>query len=84
MKIEALKQLTVREFDRAAGCFDNDNPGVYNMCRKDYPDILAEIKKEEFQTVLDAGCGTGAIIYLLHKEFPKKRILRTGFVGKND
>ena len=43
-----LKELTLKEFNKAAEQFDNDDPSVYNLCRKDYPDILEELEKEEF------------------------------------
>lgn len=69
---EELKALTLNEFNRAAEQFDNSNPSVYNLCRKDYPDILAELEKEDFTDVLDAGCGTGAVIALLAKKYPQK------------
>lgn len=42
MTSEKYKKLSLKEFDRAAEKFDDDDPSVYNMCRKDYPDILAE------------------------------------------
>ena len=48
---EELKALTLHEFNNAAKQFDNKNPSVYNMCRKDYPDLLAELEKEEFTDV---------------------------------
>ncbi len=72
MNAEEYKNLSRREFDRAAGQFDNNDPSIYNMCRKDYPDILTEIKKEPFETLLDAGCGTGAMIKLLAQDIPGK------------
>ena len=40
-----LKRLTIKEFDKAAQQFDNDNISVYNICRNDYPHILKEIDK---------------------------------------
>ena len=40
---EEYKRLSLKEFDRAAEKFDDDDPSVYNMCRKDYPDVLAEV-----------------------------------------
>ena len=43
MTSEEYKKLSLKEFDRAAEKFDDDDPGVYNMCRRDYPDVLAEI-----------------------------------------
>lgn len=69
---EDLKELTLNEFNKAAKQFDGSNPSVYNMCRKDYPDILAELEKEDFMDVLDAGCGTGAVIALLAEKYPNK------------
>ena len=67
-----LKAMTLKEFEKAAEQFDNDDPSVYNLCRKDYPDILAELEKEDFTNVLDAGCGTGAVISLLSEKYPDK------------
>jgi len=72
MNEKQYKKLSVKEFDAAAEKFDGENPSIYNMCRKDYPDILAELEKEDFQEMLDAGCGTGAVIALLKKKYPKK------------
>ncbi|MDO4344466.1 MAG: class I SAM-dependent methyltransferase [Eubacteriales bacterium] len=69
---EELKKLTLSEFNKAAVQFDNNDPSVYNMCRKDYPDILAEMEKENFTDVLDAGCGTGAVLALLSEKYPDK------------
>lgn len=69
---EELKALTLNEFNRAAEQFDNSNPSVYNLCRKDYPDILAELEREDFTDMLDAGCGTGAVIALLAEKYPDK------------
>ena len=62
MTSEEYKRLSLKEFDRAAEKFDDDDPSVYNMCRKDYPDVLAEAVKEPFSDLLDAGCGTGAML----------------------
>ena len=69
---EELKKLTLQEFNKAAVQFDNNDPSVYNLCRKDYPDILAELEKEDFTDVLDAGCGTGAVLALLSEKYPDK------------
>ena len=68
-----LKKLTVLEFDKAAEQFDNDNISVYNICRNDYPHILKEIDTQKWEGVLDAGCGTGAVIELLHEKYPDKQ-----------
>ncbi|MGN0991700.1 MAG: class I SAM-dependent methyltransferase [Candidatus Ventricola sp.] len=67
---EQYKKLSLREFDRAAEKFDDNDPSVYNMCRKDYPDVLAEVRKEPFSDLLDAGCGTGAMLGLFQRDCP--------------
>ena len=45
---KSYKKLSVREFNRAAEKYETDHAGVYNICKKDYPDILEEIEKEPF------------------------------------
>ncbi len=52
------KDLSVKEFTKAAEIYESDHASVYNMCKKDYPDILAELEKEPFTDLLDCGCGT--------------------------
>jgi len=76
------KKLSVKEFDKVAEKFDGDDPSIYNLCRKDYPDILAELEKEHFQDMLDAGCGTGAVIALLKKKYPQKNYTGIDLSGK--
>ena len=73
MTSEEYKELSLREFDRAAEKFDDNDPSVYNMCRKDYPDVFAEAVGEPFTDLLDAGCGTGAMLGLFKKDCPEKR-----------
>lgn len=73
---EQLKALTISEFNQAAMSFDGDGAGIYRLCRNDYPDILRELKKEPFGSLLDCGCGTGAMLSLVRKHFPE--ILLTG------
>ena len=68
-----FKSLSVDEFTRAADRYETDRAGVYNICKKDYPDILEEVKKEPFDDLLDAGCGTAPMLSLLTAEFPDKR-----------
>ena len=45
MTSEEYKRLSLKEFNQAAEKFDDNDPSVYNMCRKDYPDVLAEVIK---------------------------------------
>ena len=70
-----FKSLSVDEFTRAADRYEIDRAGVYNICKKDYPDILEEVKKEPFDDLLDAGCGTAPMLSLLTAEFPDKRFM---------
>ncbi|MCR4994446.1 MAG: methyltransferase domain-containing protein [Bacteroidales bacterium] len=70
MNEEEYKQVSIKEFTRAVGKYDGSHAGVYKMCRKDYPDILAEIKKKPFERLVDIGCGTAPIISLLSQEYP--------------
>ena len=72
MTDKEYKKLSLREFDRAAEKFDDNDPSVYNLCRKDYPDVLAEVVKEPFFDLLDAGCGTGAMLGLFKRDHPDK------------
>lgn len=68
---ESYKDLSRDEFTRVADRYESNHAGVYNICKKDYPDILAEIEKEPFIDLLDAGCGTAPMISLLTVRFPE-------------
>ena len=72
MTPEKYKQLSIKEFTQAAKVYDSGHAGIYEMCKEDYPPILAELEKEEFHDVLDCGCGTGPMIQLLHEKYPDK------------
>ena len=66
------KQLSIKEFAKAAKVYETDRGGVYKMCKKDYPDVLKELEKEEFETLLDCGCGPAPMLTLLHNRYPEK------------
>lgn len=70
---EEYKELSVREFTKAAKVYDSGHAGIYEMCRDDYPPILEELRGEDFQSLLDVGCGTGPMIELLSREFPGRK-----------
>ena len=72
MTNEEYKKLSVREFTKAASRYEGDNAGIYEMCKKDYPDILAELEKEPFTDLLDAGCGPAPMISLLAEKYPDR------------
>ena len=82
MTSEQYKKLSLQEFDQAAEKFDDDGPSFYNMCRKDYPDVLAEVVKEPFSELLDAGCGTGAMFGMFQKDCPDKNYTGIDLSGK--
>ena len=46
MKNEEYKKLSIAEFTKAAGRYESSHAGIYEMCKKDYPDILEELEKE--------------------------------------
>ena len=66
------KEISVQEFTKAAGKYESDQAGVYKMCKKDYPDILAELEREPFTDLLDAGCGPAPMISLLSAKYPER------------
>ena len=67
------KALSIKEFAKAARVYETDDAGVYRMCRKDYPDVLAELEKEPFTDLLDCGCGTAPMLTLLQRKYPDRR-----------
>ena len=72
MTAQEYKNLSIKEFSKAAKVYETDRAGVYKMCKKDYPDILAELEKEPFNDLLDCGCGTAPVISLLTEKYPEK------------
>ena len=66
------KELSIREFTKAASMYESDNAGVYETCKKDYPEIIEILKEREFNTLLDAGCGPAPLIVLLAEMYPEK------------
>ena len=68
LKVPDLKTMSIGQFTVEAESYDYN----YKMVSVDYPDILAELESEAFKDVLDCGCGTGAILGLLHEKHPDK------------
>lgn len=66
------KELTIREFSKAAEIYETDQAGIYEICKEDYPYISEELKKEDFTDLLDCGCGTGPMISLLYEKDSSK------------
>ncbi len=65
---EEYKYLTIKEFTKAADIYESEQAGIYEICKEDYPYIAAELAKEDYQDLLDCGCGTGPMISLLHEQ----------------
>ena len=72
MKNEEYKKMSIKEFTKAAGRYESNHAGIYEMCKKDYPDILEELEKEPFRDLLDAGCGPAPMISLLAEKHPDR------------
>ena len=69
---EEYKELSLKEFTKAAERYEGSKAGIYEMCKKDYPDILMELEKEPFEDLLDAGCGPAPMISLLSAKYPER------------
>ena len=72
MNDQQYKELSVKEFTKAADVYDSGHAGIYEMCKDDYPPILEELHRDDFTDLLDVGCGTGPMIELLASELPDK------------
>jgi len=72
---QEYKQLSIKEFNKAATKYESQNSGIYEMCKEDYPPILEEIRKQNFEKLLDAGCATGPMLTLLTQEYPNKQFV---------
>ena len=72
MTEQEYKALSIREFAKAARVYETNEAGVYRMCRKDYPDVLEELEKEDFADLLDCGCGTAPMLTLLRERHPDR------------
>ena len=59
------KTLSNIEFSKDAA--DYDQSRRYSSLRESYPKIVAEALSQPFKTVLDIGCGTGALMMMIHE-----------------
>ena len=73
MTDKEYKKMSIAEFSKAAEVYETDQAGIYKICKKDYPDVLGELEKEEFTDLLDCGCGTAPMLSLLKEKYPDKR-----------
>ena len=59
------KMLSNIEFSKDAA--DYDQSPRYSSLRESYPKIVAEALSQPFKKVLDIGCGTGALLMMIHE-----------------
>ncbi len=69
---QEYKDLTIKEFTKAADIYESGDAGIYEMCKEDYPYIASELEKEDYNDLLDCGCGTGPMISLLYENDSSK------------
>ena len=55
MTTQNYKDLSIKEFTKAAEIYDSGHAGLYEMCKEDYPPVLEELKHDPFQELLDVG-----------------------------
>ncbi|NEX00919.1 Methyltransferase domain-containing protein [Pseudobutyrivibrio sp. NOR37] len=67
------KDLTIKEFTKAADIYESGDAGIYEICKEGYPYIASELEKEEYEDLLDCGCGTGPMISLLYEKDSSKK-----------
>ena len=84
MKNEEYKKLSIKEFTKAAGRYESSHAGIYEMCKKDYPDILEELEKEPFRDLLDAGCGPAPDDFFISRKISRPTLYRTGSDSGHD
>ena len=56
MKNEEYKKLSIKEFTKAAGRYESNHAGIYEMCKKDYPDPQAKKKNISNATFVVGDC----------------------------
>lgn len=56
---QQYKDLTVKEFTKAAEIYESGHAGIYEMCKDDYPYISGELEREEFLTFWTAAAAPG-------------------------
>ncbi|TCL58951.1 methyltransferase family protein [Kineothrix alysoides] len=66
------KEKSKTAFNQQAPTYDIDMKGAH--ARNLYPALLKKLSNIEYHTVLDLGCGTGAIIQAILREAPDKEV----------
>lgn len=50
MTEQKYKELSIKEFTKAAEVYDSGHAGLYEMCKDDYPPVLEELKNTRFRS----------------------------------
>ncbi|QIB68892.1 class I SAM-dependent methyltransferase [Aminipila butyrica] len=66
------KEKSKNAFNQQAATYDEDIKGQH--ARNLYPTLLAKLSGVDFHTILDLGCGTGAVMQAILQDFPDTRV----------
>ena len=58
------KQMSIKEFTKAAKIYDSGKSGIYEMCKYDYPKVLKELKNKKFSQIQNSSLVTVRIFHL--------------------
>lgn len=67
-----IKNCQLKSLQKQQERYESNHAGIYEMCKKDYPDILEELEKEPFRDLLGTGCGPAPMISLLAEKHPDR------------
>ncbi len=67
------KALSIEEFTKAASSYETDHAGVYELCKDEYPSILAELESMCSKAGLDMETFVNDKVWHLHMVARKPR-----------
>lgn len=66
-KVNRYKDKSKKYFDKKSANYDDTFDGKY--CNLMYDSVMKKIKMQAFDSILDVGCGTGAILSMVTDEY---------------
>lgn len=66
-KVNRFKELSRRSFDKKSANYDDTWDGKYSSIM--YEGLMTEIKAQPFESILDVGCGTGTMLWMVKNLF---------------